>query len=104
MPAAQATILVDGNGNGNGDGNGKCGSDEADNSLVERKGDELHPDSSDEAPGEPVVKKTGLVSEWEKPGDLDENEIESGLIDEQNWSTFQFDNHVHDVELEFTYQ
>jgi|AntRauMinimDraft_1070381.scaffolds.fasta_scaffold00486_1 hypothetical protein len=94
----------DGDGDGNGDGNGNGADDGVDNSSEDGKGEETQPDSSDEEPSKPVVTKIGLVSEWEKPGDLDENEIESGSIDERNWSAFQFDIHVHDGELEFTYQ
>ncbi|WP_226041557.1 hypothetical protein [Natrinema sp. DC36] len=100
-----------GNGNGddddddgNGDGNGNDDTDEDDNSSEDEVEDETQPDSSDEEPSEPVVTKIGLVSEWEKPGDLEENEIESGSIDEGNWSAFQFDIYAHEGELEFTYQ
>ncbi|MFB1066431.1 hypothetical protein [Natrinema sp. H-ect4] len=91
-------------GNGNGDENGNGDTDGDDNSSDDGNGDETQPDSNDEEPREPVVTKIGLVSEWEKPGDLDENEIESGSIDERNWSAFQFEIHVHEGELEFTYQ
>ncbi|PCR89330.1 hypothetical protein CP557_01515 [Natrinema ejinorense] len=48
--------------------------------------------------------KIELVSEWQEPGDMEDNAIESGSLGERNWSAFQFTIYIDEGELEYTYQ